>query len=311
MKARYAALVLFAACTCGGEPDVEPASDAVRLASYFPTAPGDRWLFESSIGRAVTAVTGQQGDMAVIFGDGRTAPLRVVVRDDAVVEVDGEGREVARLLDAPLELNHAWTYGDEGQRCEAAYTAVDASFAVGGVQFQECCVDVRRSCRAASGPLANAVVHTEERFCPQVGRVRSDLRIEGGPEGLPSGREDTLRYYRIAGAPTPPVRPEGCEPVLLLPADVDAACGAGFRRPVSEGGDKDESGEDAASAARAGCVARFERGDAWIEVGSQRQNASDQAIEAAGRTVYLRRSEGACTAERLALLANLVESLLQ
>ncbi|HJL04392.1 MAG TPA: hypothetical protein RMH85_25370 [Polyangiaceae bacterium LLY-WYZ-15_(1-7)] len=229
------ALMLLAACgPCGGAPAEEAAeAEEVDPAIYFPMNEGDRWGLERDDGeRSVLAVTDRtEGGAAVFFGSGRTSAERFAATDEGVVWV-GPGDEVlAPLLDRPMELGHAWSYTLGDTRCEARYATVDAEAEVAGLEL-EACVEVRRRCVHPAGkPFPEETTEIrEELYCPYVGRVKETLRFRPAMEGVPAERSWTVGYYRVADAPAPPL-PErfDCDAVLLLPSDVQAACGPRLR----------------------------------------------------------------------------------
>ena len=230
------ALVALVGCECGGEgpAPAEPRGQSEPLSAYFPSAPGDRWLYVAEEERVTRAVVeadpvDAEGPRRVVFmGDDLMGPRFHQVDDEGVVVTSPDGEAIGTLLDAPMEQGHQWSYvfGDVG--CEARYTSVDEEVQLAGLTLGSCVV-VERQCTHPAGkpfPVETAEIH-RETYCPYIGRVRERIRIEPPPPGSESAeRDDRLVFYRVQGSPAPEV-PEtfDCDAFLVVSGDVSAACG--------------------------------------------------------------------------------------
>ena len=236
---RSLVLLFLSACTCGGEssePGGEdppaPAAEAATLTQYFPSAAGDRWRYANGDERVTRAVTASDDGRVIIQGEDRTAPLRLGVSDDAVTILDVEGNEAGRLLDTPIEVGHRWEYTVGDVACEARYAAVDDEFRVAGLIFNACLVVNRRCLHPEGKPFAEETVEQHaETYCPFVGRVREEIRLDPSPSAdMALHRDDRLVFYRVGGAPAPLREGAfGCDSFLLSLTDVHAACGPTYR----------------------------------------------------------------------------------
>jgi hypothetical protein len=225
------------ACTCDdpaptgedtGPAVTGPSAEGQPLRNYFPLAAGDRWRYRQDPGlirhEGVSGV--ESGGAAVILGTDHSMIERYRAGDGEIALVDPAGAVLVPVLRAPLRRGARWTYragaplpGD----CETTITASDARDEVDGVDFERC-VELERTCTYQAGPGPREL-STRERYCPGVGLTWQSMTIDPPPpNGVPEIRE-TLRTWRIAGAPVPP--PDGrfdCGDVILLPTDVRAAC---------------------------------------------------------------------------------------
>ncbi len=237
-------MVVLAACDCAGEgePEQEESTEPLELRSYFPSAPGDRWRYESA---------GEKSTRAISFADDADAsPRRVVmtgddlmgaryheVSEDGVVLVTPGGEPIGTLLDAPLEEGHEWSYLFGEVACEARYTSLGETAEVAGIHVERC-IEVERTCTHPEGnpfPVETSEIHTE-LYCPGIGRVRENTRIDPPPMGSESAeREDALVFYRVLDSPAPTI-PEhfDCDHFLLVETDVRAACGQAIARVTEE-----------------------------------------------------------------------------
>ena len=92
----------------------------------------------------------------------------------------------------------------------------------------EGCVRVERRCVHPPGIVFEVETTrlVEETYCAGVGRVRTRQTIEPPLAGAEGVQTVELIGYRVAGAPVQaPPSTFGCDGVLLLPSDVQAACG--------------------------------------------------------------------------------------
>ena len=300
--------------SAGHGPNVEPEPSEARAATlqeYFPVQAGDRWRYHNADERIVRAVTSSEDGEVIIVGDDRSAPLRLRVSEDAIAFLDVTGEEVGRLLETPLELGHAWEYAIGDVQCEASYAAVDDEVEVGGLSVNACLV-VHRRCVHPAGkpfPVETLELHSET-YCPFIGRVREEMRLDPNPLQDSDGRDDVLVYYRVAGAPAA-IRPEpfGCDAFLVTLSDVQAACGPLYRRTEV----RDEDGVCEVSYAGADSTLHFEaRRSAGAPAPAAAAEGEDvHTVEENGSRVVIRASGPACPVERVARLEPLVGSLLR
>lgn len=245
-------LLCAVAAGCPEATSTEPAADpgpdttAPLPSALFPLAAGDRWRTRSDPAgvEQVFGVTAVSTDgTSVIFGTGHTAAERYRADDEGVYLVSPEGTVLLPLLRAPIRTGAAWSYQLEDRGvsvpCRAQVHEVGTEHRVAGVSV-EGCVELTRICRYGAGsPFLSATTHhSEETYCPGIGRVQQRDRFDPPPpmKALPAERTETVVWYRVAGAPAKP-DPErfDCSEFLLMPSDVQAACGAQVepREPVA------------------------------------------------------------------------------
>lgn len=229
------ALVLGLGCE-PAERDERPSAPAEVEATpdaLFPLAIGDRWrerIGESGARtRGITAHT-LEGH-AVMFGqaDRRPAFYRADAQEAALV--DPSGRVLEPLLRAPIRAGARFEYelgeGPTAASCTAAVVETGARTRVSRTPL-EGCVRVERRCTHPPGLVfeVETTRRVEETYCPGVGRVRTRQTLEPPLAGAEGVQTVELIGYRIAGAPAEaPPATLGCDGVLLLPSDVQAACG--------------------------------------------------------------------------------------
>lgn len=251
---RTGLLLWIAACDCGpAEPEpveereASPAEER-RAATLFPRGLGDRWAYRTSGGqtvrRAITATVepppdGEGASTSVRFGTDHLHAMRFTTGPGgSVILVSAHGETIATWLADPLRVDEPWSYTMGDAECEARYVSLDESAEVAGVALRGC-AEVERACRYPAGkPFPRATTETRvERYCPGVGLVRDHGRYEPSPirqirsadgtvdEGELQPIQLDLHYYRVAGAPAPPLpNALDCDAILLLPSDVHAAC---------------------------------------------------------------------------------------
>ncbi len=203
--------------------------------------------------------------VAIVFGGAGDTPERYTADARAVTRVDEQGRPLVPLLRVPLEEGASWSYtlAERGVSvpCNAEVVRRDtAPREVAGARLAAC-VTVRRVCRYPAGaPFPLATTHDrEETYCPDVGLVGETQRFSPPPAPglLPAVLRERLVAWRVRGAP--PSQAEGrltCDDVLLLPSDVQAACGAALQ-PAGERTGADEEGA---------CVFRYGGGGRTVDV---------------------------------------------
>ncbi len=242
---------------------------ALPLARYFPLARGDRWRTRGGSDGTIPRVFGVTGvdatGVAVVFGGAGPTPERFRVTATEIARVDDHGRALVPLLRAPIEEGAAWSYtlAERGVSipCEARVLRIDrAPRTLRGVSLAGCAT-VERACHYPIGaPFPIATTHTQdETYCPDVGVVEQQQRFSPPPaRGLiPIQTTERLVAWNVAGGPVPaPGAHLDCDAVLLLPSDVQAACGAGLMAGdeptgVLEGGE---------------CVLRYAGGGRTVEV---------------------------------------------
>lgn len=303
---------------CGAETQVDPSEEpepsgearAATLQEYFPVHVGDRWRYHNADERVIRTVTSNEDGVVIIVGDDRSAPLRLGVSEEAIAFLDVTGQEVGRLLETPLERGHSWEYTLGDVQCEATYAAVDDEVEVGGLSVNACLVVHRRCVHPAGKPFpVETLEQHSETYCPFIGRVREEMRLEPNPLQDSDGRDDVLVYYRVAEAPAA-VKPEpfGCDAFLVTLSDVQAACGPLYRRTDV----RDEGGV---------CEVNYAGADSTLSFEARRAEGAPDAVAAEGeelRTVeengsrvVIRSSGPACPAERVVRLEPLIGSLLR
>ncbi|MEM9075033.1 MAG: hypothetical protein AAGE52_41435, partial [Myxococcota bacterium] len=236
---------------------------------YFPAHAGDRWRMKGGDSLAITTVT--ESGTAVFFGSDRTSAERYRVTDNEVLLVDPNDRPIARWLERPMSIGHQWSYTLGDSECDARYATIEQSAEVAGLTFEHC-VEVRRQCRYPAGkPFPEATRELrEETWCPYVGRVREVVRFDPPPsiEGVEAEHVQEVAYYRVEGAPAPPL-PEtfDCSAFLLMEGDVQAACGPRMREL-----ERSDAG---------GCTARYGSPDGEITVLARRfdRDATDPDVD--------------------------------
>jgi len=350
----FAAAVL-AACpvlgACGDDDggdretqDEAPARAVGPPSRFFPLSPGDRWRYRVEPTGTVHAegVTGMDDrGHAGVHGSGHALAERYAADDDGGSLVTPEGETVTPLLRAPLRAGSSWEYEIEERGmsidCEARVdeASIDASAAG---RAMEGCIRVERSCRYPAGsPFPEATTHTtEETYCPGVGRVKERAVFHPAPPTgtLPPERTEVLVGYRVRGAPVLEPEPElDCDELILLPSDVQAACGANVQpvEPIagrSEEGTctyayRSEDGEIAIDARRLGHEVRDDELDALLRDGSEtgirlHEDVRILTVDAVrlafreGRVVVrLSADESACAEESTLRLVPLLRSLVR
>ena len=268
------ALLAATASACGehaatGAPRSSTTAGALPLARYFPLGRGDRWRTRGGSDGTIPRVFGVTGvdatGVAVVFGGAGSTPERFRVTATEIARVDEHGRALVPLLRAPIEEGAAWTYAlaERGVSipCEARVLRIDrAPRTLRGVSLARCAT-VERACHYPVGaPFPIATTHTQdETYCPDVGVVEQQQRFSPPPaRGLiPIQTTERLVAWNVAGGPVPaPGAHLDCDEVLLLPSDVQAACGAG----LMAGDEPTGVLEDGA------CVLRYAGGGRSVEV---------------------------------------------
>ncbi len=261
-RAGIAMLAALACATgCGDDdgptavlrPEREPrGGEVVDVRSLFPASPGDRWRSEA--GERGTAhnsgVTGvEPSGAAVVHGTGHALAERYRVTPDGVTLVDPAGEALVPLLEAPVRPGAEWRYslrdGAVEVPCHATVRTAGVAERVAGATL-EGCAEIRRVCRYPEGdPFPVDTTHTtDELYCPGVGRVREVGTFDPPPSSsiLPARRTERVVGWRVAGAPSMPSQVSfGCDSFILLPSDVQAACGTAIQpvEPVAgEPGDE-------------------------------------------------------------------------
>ncbi len=232
----------------------------VAVPRYFPLAVGDRWRTRGGSDGSVPRTFGVTGvdarGVAVIFGAAGETPERYVADAQSVTRVDEQGGPLFPVLRAPLEEGANWSYtlSERGVSipCTATVSRVDpAPRIVVGASFAAC-ITVHRTCSYPAGaPFPLATRHErDETYCPDVGVVEESQRFVPPPSPglLPATLRERLVTWSVRGAPQP-VRTEAltCDDVLLLPSDVQAACGT----TLAPRGERTGTDDDGA------CVFRF------------------------------------------------------
>jgi len=274
-------------CSKTPRADAGPATQPREIAAlplYFPLTRGDRWRTRGGSDSTVSRVFGVTGvdarGVAVVFGGANGAPERYTASATEIARVDEQGVTLVPLLRAPLEEGARWEYAlaERGVSvpCEARVVRVDtAPRTVGGAQLGGC-VTVHRVCRYPAGtPFPLATTHSrDETYCPRVGLVGEAQRFTPPPAPglLPAQLSDRLVSWNVSGGPLPqraagPGGPRGCDDVLLLPSDVQAACGA-VLMPV---------GERTGVVDGAACVFQFAGGGREVDVRVERRSAAGAA----------------------------------
>jgi hypothetical protein len=251
------------------------------LPRYFPLGRGDRWrTLGGSDGNLprVFGVTGKDArGVAVVFGGAGSTPERYTASETEIARADEQGRALVPLLRAPLEEGATWAYtlAERGVSipCEARVVRVDAAPRTLRDVVLEGCATVRRVCRYPAGtPFPLATTHTQdETYCPDVGLVEASQRFSPPPSPglLPTQTTERLVAWNVAGGPLPGPPPLlGCDDVLLLPSDVQAACGAGLA----------PAGERAGVVEDGACVLRFAGGGGSVDVRIRPVSAANAAI---------------------------------
>ena len=253
------AIALYVVGVVGCGRSCEPAATDTRtnaqstegaarppLPRYFPLGRGDRWRTRGGSDGTVHRVFGVTGvdasGVAVVFGAAGLTPERYTASATEVARVDEQGHTLVPLLRAPLEEGTTWSYAlterSVSVPCEVRVVRVDAApRLVRGVELAGC-VTLRRVCRYPVGtPFPLATTHTrEETYCPNVGLVEESQRFAPPPAPglIPAQTVDQLISWNVAGGPLPaPSAHVDCDGALLMPSDVQAACGAGLA-PVGE-----------------------------------------------------------------------------
>lgn len=244
-----------------------PPSAQHALPAYYPLAAGDRWRLHTRETEAVRmlGVTGvEDTGVAVVFGTGHAMAERYRATAEEVALVDPDGQTLVPLLRAPLtegaRFDYALSERDVQVPCDVEVARVDVEADVAGTQITDC-IEVVRTCRYPAGsPFPQATTHrVEERYCPGVGRVREVGTFDPAPRfgALPGLRTVEVRSFRVAGGPL--VNASGCAGFLLLPTDVQTACGAQLQ-PTDPVVGRDEDGV---------CTYRYRNPEGAIEVSAR------------------------------------------
>ncbi|MEQ8454010.1 MAG: hypothetical protein RLO52_34895 [Sandaracinaceae bacterium] len=239
--------------------------------------------------RGVTARTAE--GLAVLFGQGDTQPAFHRVDDAVVGLARPDGTLIEPYLRAPIRQGARWAYdGAQGARCEGTVRGDDAR----GTGLD--CVQVRRRCVHPEGTLFGPETTrvTDETYCAGVGRVHARTELTPPIEGATPGDVEVIAW-RVAGAPARLPETFGCDGFLLLPSDVQAACGPEWRWESEE--------EDGAA-----CVHRFSAGGRSLEVEAADRELEGELVVREGRLWAAVR--GGCGAERTRRLEGLLRSLL-
>jgi hypothetical protein len=270
-------LALLFTIACDSPPAERRTADApvparrsaVSVPRYFPLSPGDRWRTRGGSDGTVPRAFGVTGvdarGVAVVFGGAGETAERYRADAQAVTRVDEQGQTLFPVLRAPLEEGASWTYAlaERGVSipCTATLTRVAPEpRRIAGASFAAC-MTVHRACRYPAGaPFPLATTHErDETYCPDVGLVEETQRFTPPPAPglLPATLRERLVAWRVRGAP-PPVRSAAldCDDVLLLPSDVQAACGTA----LAPRGERTGADEDGA------CVFRYAGGEREVEV---------------------------------------------
>lgn len=202
---------------------------------FVPLSAGDRWrLRVAPRGRiehvGVSAI--DAAGHAIVHGTDRASIQIVESSPEGAWVVSPEGARLVPLLVAPLRVGAITRYttrqGEQDGRCELEVLALDAREPIAGRTLAGC-VRQRRVCRLpAGGGLPRPTTFTnEETRCPGVGLVRDALDIDPPLpfEELPSRRESRLVAFHVRGGPVMQSGVDPAERLILLPSDVNAACG--------------------------------------------------------------------------------------
>ena len=241
------AAFLGLAFACDGDDDADevrarevPADEVpgstLSPQALFPLHPGDRWRVETQEGvtnnRGVTGL--ERSGTAVIHGTAHPLAERYRATDDEIALVDPAENLLVPVLRAPIRRGAEWSYALRDRSidvpCEATVRTIGITERVAGMALEDC-VEVVRRCEYPEGQpfRAPTTQTTEEIYCPNVGRVRQTLAFDPAPpEGLlPGRRVERVVGFRVRGGPAMPEPPAfSCEHVIILPSDVQAACGA-------------------------------------------------------------------------------------
>lgn len=241
----------------------------MSVRALFPVAVGDRWRERVGTARTTRGVTALSANgLAVVFGQTDERPSFFSVTDDEVALATPDGAVVEPLLRAPLRVGQRWSYAiGEAAEAVACTAHVEARDAHVEALSLEGCLRVRRVCEhPMGGPFTVPTTRTtEETYCPGVGRVRSRTALDPPLFGAEAPSEIVLVAFAVAGAPAPPSPARfDCDGALLLPSDVQAACGRQWRWIGEETSD-------------GRCVHRFSSGDEALEVRLSRRDDEEAA----------------------------------
>jgi len=289
------ALPVVSACDDERATPIQEPEDVTPIADYFPAALGDRWAYSDGTRLGVTA---REDDVAIFFGTGLTAAQRYRVGEGRVDLVSPTGEALAPYLE-PVRLGHQWRYRIGDAVCEARWDEVDTELEAAGLTIRPCARLLRRCTHPAGKPFSEETVEEHrEVWCAGVGRAAERQSLDPAPVlgGETIGdRAVHLVDLRVAGGPLPP-EGEGVG-VLLLPTDVQAACGPRFV-PETLGEVEGETFE-----------ARF-GGPGGLTIRTSRSALEgDHVFEESGLHVALR--SDACPLERLRLLEPTLRSLIR
>ena len=303
--------LFLCACECGSSPPQPPPREPPPVSDYFPAAAGDRWRLQTDRGPqtyGVTAVT--DTGVSVFFGTDRVSAERFIASAEEVSLVGADDSPIAPFLASPIVLGHTWNYRLGDTACEAKYESVDETIELAGLTL-DACIKVKRTCLHPGGkPFREPTTEThQEVYCPKVGRVAERIRLDPAPivDGTSIAAERTSRVtrYRVGGSPAPPAAAAfDCDSFLLMPTDVQAACGPNFRM------------ESAAGLANGNaCTYRFTAPTGSISVTAARAgNPPDDgpllSVEEGDNTAWIS-GDDVCPPARLRRLGPTIQSLLR
>ena len=296
-------------------PTDEDRAAEIDVPSLFPVRVGDRW--RQHIGDIVRTygVTARTGNgLAVVFGHRDERPAYYRVSRDEVALVSPDGNVIEPLLRGPIERGAEWSYGmGDGAlraRCRARVSATGAAEPRFG---RSDCVEVSRECEhPVGGPFRVPTARrTDEVYCPRIGRVRSRTQLIPAVDTMSDPATAEIVNYIVAGAERPRREEFGCDEMLLLPSDVQAACGSAWHWEQERASER-------------GCAHTFrDAADATLEVRMSHQpdleTARARAQERANGSSALR-AEGEyllevdapdCPEERVGALLALLRSLIE
>jgi hypothetical protein len=178
-------VALLAACAHGPE---QLSGHAVRVASYYPLAVGNQWIYDVDMlgehHEEVVQIAKQENGF---FVDAKGNPL--------AVDAFGLRDPKRYLLREPLEAGREWTNvvsvsSVEHYRILEAGTSCEAPAG----KFEDCVRVESRNRVDEKTTLVNDVT-----FAPKVGMVRIEVAAEVGGQHIPQTRL-LLKSYRLASA---------------------------------------------------------------------------------------------------------------